>query len=52
MKGLESHRLETIVPASLMVKFLMGKLKLKRIIQSDFALKEGILYELLNQGQE
>jgi len=52
MKGLESHRLETIVPASLMVKFLMGKLKLKRIIQSDFALKEGILYELLNLGKE
>jgi exopolyphosphatase/guanosine-5'-triphosphate,3'-diphosphate pyrophosphatase len=52
MKGLESHRLETIVPASLMVKFLMGKLKLKRIIQSDFALKEGMLYEVLNQGQE
>jgi exopolyphosphatase/guanosine-5'-triphosphate,3'-diphosphate pyrophosphatase len=52
MKGLESHRLETIVPASLMVKFLMGKLKLKRIIQSNFALKEGILYELLYQGQD
>jgi exopolyphosphatase / guanosine-5'-triphosphate,3'-diphosphate pyrophosphatase len=48
MKGLETHRLDTIVPASLMVKFLMGKLKLRRIIQSNYALKEGILYELLN----
>ncbi|MBN1413596.1 MAG: hypothetical protein JW973_00735 [Bacteroidales bacterium] len=49
MKGLESHRIDTIVPASLLVKFLMGKLKLRRIIQSNFALKEGVLYELLNQ---
>ena len=48
MKGLEAHRLETIVPASLLVKFLMGKLKLRRIIQSNFALKEGILFEMLN----
>ena len=48
MKGLESHRLETIVPASLVVKFLMGKLKLRRIIQSNFALKEGVLYEMLH----
>jgi exopolyphosphatase/guanosine-5'-triphosphate,3'-diphosphate pyrophosphatase len=52
MKGLVAHRLDTIVPASLLVKFLMGKLKLKRIIQSNFALKEGILYELLNQSQD
>jgi exopolyphosphatase/guanosine-5'-triphosphate,3'-diphosphate pyrophosphatase len=52
MKGLETHRLETIVPASLLVKFLMSKLKLRRIIQSNFALKEGILYELLNQRQD
>jgi exopolyphosphatase/guanosine-5'-triphosphate,3'-diphosphate pyrophosphatase len=49
MKGLEAHRLETIVPASLLVKFLMGKLKLRRIIQSNFALKEGILFEMLNK---
>ncbi|MBN2273851.1 MAG: hypothetical protein JXR41_10025 [Bacteroidales bacterium] len=48
MKGLESHRLDVIVPASLTVKFLMSKLKLQRIIQSNFALKEGVLYELLN----
>jgi exopolyphosphatase/guanosine-5'-triphosphate,3'-diphosphate pyrophosphatase len=48
MKGLESHRIEMIVPASLLVKFLMGKLKLQRIIQSNFALKEGIMYELLH----
>lgn len=49
MKGLESHRLDVIVPASLLVKFIMGKLKLQRIIQSNFALKEGVLYEFLRQ---
>ncbi len=46
MKGLESHRLEMIVPAALLVKFLMSKLKLQRIIQSNFALKEGALWEI------
>jgi exopolyphosphatase/guanosine-5'-triphosphate,3'-diphosphate pyrophosphatase len=49
MKGLESHRLEMIVLASHVVKFFLGKLKLQRIIQSNFALKEGAMYELLNQ---
>lgn len=49
MKGLEAHRLETIVPASLLVKFLMGKLKLRRIVQSNFALKEGILFEMIHK---
>ena len=47
MKGLESMRLELIVMATLVVKFIMQKLKLQRLIQSNFALKEGVIYELL-----
>jgi len=47
MKGLESMRLEMIVVATLIVKFIMQKLKLQRLIQSNFALKEGVVYELL-----
>ncbi len=47
MKGLESHRLDMIVTAALLVKFLMSKLKLQRIIQSNFALKEGALWEII-----
>jgi exopolyphosphatase / guanosine-5'-triphosphate,3'-diphosphate pyrophosphatase len=48
MKGLESMRLEMIVVATLVVKFILQKLKLRQMIQSNFALKEGVVYELLS----
>jgi exopolyphosphatase/guanosine-5'-triphosphate,3'-diphosphate pyrophosphatase len=48
MKGLESMRLEMIVVATLIVKFILQKLKITRLIQSNFALKEGVIYEVLN----
>jgi len=48
MKGLESMRLEMIVVATLIVKFILQKLKITRLVQSNFALKEGVVYELLN----
>ncbi|HLO58378.1 MAG TPA: hypothetical protein VK179_06525 [Bacteroidales bacterium] len=48
MKGLESMRLEMIVLATLIVKFVLQKLKLSRLVQSNFALKEGVVYELIN----
>jgi exopolyphosphatase/guanosine-5'-triphosphate,3'-diphosphate pyrophosphatase len=48
MKGLETMRIELIVVATLIVKFILQKLKLRRLVQSNFALKEGVVYELLN----
>jgi exopolyphosphatase/guanosine-5'-triphosphate,3'-diphosphate pyrophosphatase len=48
MKGLESMRLEMIVVATLIVKFVLQKFKLNRLIQSNFALKEGAIFEVLN----
>jgi exopolyphosphatase/guanosine-5'-triphosphate,3'-diphosphate pyrophosphatase len=48
MKGLESMRLEMIVVATLIVKFVLQKLKINRLVQSNFALKEGVVYELLH----
>ena len=48
MKGLETMRLEMIVVATLVVKFILQKLKLREMIQSNFALKEGVVYELLS----
>lgn len=47
MKGLEPMRIEMIVLASLFVNFIIGKLNIQKIIQSNFSLKEGVLYELL-----
>ncbi|MBN2481897.1 MAG: hypothetical protein JXB19_09165 [Bacteroidales bacterium] len=50
MKGLEAMRLEMIVLATLLVKFMLQKLKVKHLIQSNFALKEGIIYQLINRS--
>ena len=47
MKGLESMRIEFIVIAVVLVKFLIDKTKIKTLIQSNFALKEGLMYELI-----
>ena len=47
MKGLEAMRLEMIVVAVLLVQFILQKCKLKHLIQSNFALKEGVIYELI-----
>lgn len=48
MKGLESMRIEMIVVATLIVKFVLQKFKISRLIQSNFALKEGAVFEVLN----
>jgi exopolyphosphatase/guanosine-5'-triphosphate,3'-diphosphate pyrophosphatase len=49
MKGLEPMRMEMIVLASLFVKFILENHSFRKIIQSNFALKEGAIFELLNE---
>ncbi len=49
MKGLEPMRLEMIVLAILFVKILLDRHNFKELYQSNFALKEGAIMELLNQ---
>lgn len=50
MKGLEPMRIEMIVLASLFVKFILENHSFKTIIQSNYALKEGAIFELLKEG--
>ncbi len=45
MKGLESIRIEMIVPAVIFIKLVTDRLKIQKIFQTDFALREGVLYE-------
>jgi len=45
MKGMESIRIEMIVPSVLFIKLVIERLKIKKIYQTDFALREGILYD-------
>jgi len=45
MKGLESLRIEMIVPSVILIKLVIDRLKIRKIYQTDYALREGILYE-------
>ena len=49
MKGLEPMRIEMIVLSCLFVKYILDTLNLKEIFQSNFALKEGAIYQLFNE---
>jgi exopolyphosphatase/guanosine-5'-triphosphate,3'-diphosphate pyrophosphatase len=48
MPGMEPVRVEMIVLASIFVNFTLRQCALHRIYQSDFALKEGVIAEMLN----
>ena len=45
MKGLESLRIEMIVPSVIFIKLVIDRLKIQKIFQTDYALREGVLYE-------
>jgi len=46
MKGLESMRIEMIVLACLFVKFILQKLGISQIYQTNYSLKEGVIFQL------
>jgi exopolyphosphatase / guanosine-5'-triphosphate,3'-diphosphate pyrophosphatase len=48
MPGMEAVRVEMIVLASIFVNFTLKQCNLDKIYQSDYALKEGIIAEMLN----
>ncbi len=48
MKGMEPVRVEMIVLATVFVNFVLQKSNINSILQSDYALKEGVVAELLN----
>jgi len=45
MKGMESIRIEMIVPSVLFIKLIIDRINIPKICQTDFALREGVLYE-------
>lgn len=47
MKGLEQLRVEMIIPAIILIGLVVQKLEIDKIVQTDYALREGVLYELL-----
>lgn len=49
MKGMDTVRVDLIVPAVILIEQLISKIGIKRIIQTDFALREGVLFDMINQ---
>lgn len=47
MKGMDYVRVDLIVPAVILIEQLISEIGISQIIQTDFALREGILFELL-----
>lgn len=52
MKGLAAMRVEMIVVAVIMIKYVMKKIKLNKMRLSTYSLKEGILFDYLESDKE
>jgi exopolyphosphatase/guanosine-5'-triphosphate,3'-diphosphate pyrophosphatase len=48
MPGMEPHRVDSIVPASIIVKFIIEELKVKEVWQCSFSLKEGAILQIIS----
>ena len=48
MEGLEPMRIEMIVLASIFTKFIIKNLNIKKLFQSEYAIKEGIAFGFIN----
>ncbi len=49
MKGMDFVRVDLIVPAVILIEHLISKIGITSIIQTDFALREGVLFEEMNR---
>ncbi len=52
MGGMEAARVDMMLMATLMMEYVLNKLKLDSIMVSNNALKEGILFDYLEQGRD
>ncbi|GAB1450470.1 hypothetical protein MASR2M47_05260 [Draconibacterium sp.] len=48
MKGMDSVRVDLIVPAVILIEQLILEIGITQITQTDFALREGVLFELMS----
>ena len=47
MKGMDFVRVDLIVPAVILIEHLISQTGITQIIQTDFALREGVFYDLI-----
>jgi exopolyphosphatase/guanosine-5'-triphosphate,3'-diphosphate pyrophosphatase len=50
MKGMDMVRVDLIVPAVIFIEQLISEIGITQITQTDFALREGVLFEMMNGG--
>jgi len=50
MKGMDYVRVDLIVPAVIFIEHLISEIGITNIIQTDFALREGVFFEMMNPG--
>ncbi len=49
MKGMDPARVELIVPAVIFIECVVSKIGIKKIIQTGFSLREGVLFETVKR---
>ena len=49
IKGMEEMRSETIVPAGILVEYLLNSFNFESIHQCAYSLSEGVLWEMINE---
>ena len=47
MKGMDYVRVDLIVPAVILIETLVREIGISKIVQTDFALREGVVFELM-----
>jgi exopolyphosphatase / guanosine-5'-triphosphate,3'-diphosphate pyrophosphatase len=48
MKGMDFVRVDLIVPAIILIEKLIAEIGINKIFQTDFALREGVLFEMMS----
>lgn len=51
-KGMDYVRVDLIVPAVILIETLVRKMGIEKIVQTDFALREGVVFELIERQKK
>jgi exopolyphosphatase / guanosine-5'-triphosphate,3'-diphosphate pyrophosphatase len=52
MKGMDSVRVDLIVPAIVFIEQIIKQAGINKIIQTGYALREGVLFELMQSATD
>ena len=51
MKGMDFVRVDLIVPAVILIETIIREIGIQQIVQTDFALREGVVFELMEKNK-